>query len=567
MLLAQIIYSHQIIANQFNKSNPEPSSGIAQIQQSFSKKFMVVTADKRASLAAREILLLGGNALDAAIAAQNVLSVVEPQSSGLGGGGFLLFFNNLNKKIYAFDGRETSSSLVKNDMYLINNNKMKFIEAVQKPYSVGVPGLYSMLADAHNKFGILQWEQLFNSAIQHSKSFQIGERLNKLLNWAPHIKKNKFVNEIYFNQEVAKKKGSLTKNLDLKKSLETLSKNPYSLNKGVLAKKISETLDNKLSLNDLRSWKTIEREPLCKEINSYKICGFPPPTSGGIGLLQIISILNNKKKLLNNKDPDFAKHLFIEASRLAYQDRNFYITDPLFFDIPVRELISEKYLKLRSDLIDNHKSIPNFKPGNLKNIKGKKIIVGKNFEQESTTHISIVDKDGNAVALTSSIEFAFGSGITTGGFFLNNQITDFSFLDKDPSGNLVVNRVQPNKRPRSSMSPSFIFFKNELVGILGSPGGSRIICYVSKVAFEILFLKSDPLSAVTSPHYCSRDKFTEIENNNINPDLKQYLEKKNHNVRYKEMTSGLNIIWKKNQFWQGIADSRREGHAIGYKIK
>ena len=564
MLLAQIIYSHQIIANQFNKSNPEPSSGIAQLQLSLSKKFMVVTADKRASLAAKEILLAGGNAMDAAIAAQNVLSVVEPQSSGLGGGGFLLFFNNIDKKIYAFDGRETSSSLVKNDMYLINNNKMQFIEAVQKPYSVGVPGLYSMLADAHNKFGILKWEKLFDSAIQHSESFQIGERLNKLLNWAPHIKKNKFVNEIYFNQEGAKKKGSLIKNLDLKKSLETLSKNPYSLNKGVLAKKISETLDNKLSLNDLRSWKTIERAPLCKEINSYKICGFPPPTSGGIGLIQIISILNNKKELLNNKDPNLAKHLFIEASRLAYQDRNFYITDPLFFDIPVSELISEKYLKLRSDLIENHKSIPSFKPGNLKNIKGKKIIIGKNFEQESTTHISIVDKDGNAVALTSSVEFAFGSGITTGGFFLNNQITDFSFFNKDPLGNLIVNRVEPNKRPRSSMSPSFIFFKNELIGILGSPGGSRIICYVSKVVFEILFLKNDPLSAVTSPHYCSRDKFTELENNNISSDLKQYLMKKNHNVRYKEMTSGLNIIWKKDQFWQGIADSRREGHAIGY---
>ena len=564
MLLAQIIYSHKIIANQFDKSNPEPSSGIAQSQQSLSKKFMVVTADKRASLAAREILLAGGNAMDAAIAAQNVLSVVEPQSSGLGGGGFLLFFNNIDKKIYAFDGRETSSSLVKNDMYLINNNKMQFIDAVQKPFSVGVPGLYSMLADAHNKFGIIKWEKLFVFAIQHSEGFQIGDRLNKLLNWAPHIKKNKFVNDVYFNQNEAKKRGSLIKNLDLKKSLEILSKNPYSLNKGVLAKKISETLDNKLSLKDLRRWQTVEREPLCKEINFYKICGFPPPTSGGIGLIQIISILNNKKKLLNNNNPNLAKHLFIEASRLAYQDRNFYVTDPLFFDIPITELISEKYLKLRSNLINNHKSIPNFKPGNLKNIKGKKIIIGKNFEQESTTHISVVDKDGNAVALTSSIEFAFGSGITTGGFFLNNQITDFSFFNKDPAGHLIANRVEPNKRPRSSMSPSFIFFKNELIGILGSPGGSRIICYVSKVAFEILFLKNDPLSAVNSPHYCSRDKFTELEKNNISSDLRQYLKKKNHAIRYKEMTSGLNIIWKKDQFWKGIADSRREGHAIGY---
>ncbi len=563
-MLAQIIYSNQVTANQFNKSNPEPSSGIAQSQNSLSKKFMIVTADKRASLAAREVLLLGGNALDAAIAAQNVLSVVEPQSSGLGGGGFLLFFNNIDKKIYAYDGRETSSSLVKDDMYLINNKKMQFIEAVQKPLSVGVPGLYSMLADAHNKFGVLQWEKLFIQAIRYSEGFKVGERLSKLLNWAPHIKKNKFVNNTYFNEGEAKKMGSLIENLDLKESLKILSKNPYSINKGILAKKISERLDNTLSLKDLQNWETIEREPLCKVINSYTICGFPPPTSGGIGLLQIISILNNKKNLINNKNPHMPKHLFIEASRLAYQDRNLYITDPLFFDVPTKELISEKYLKFRSDLIDNNKSIPDFKPGNLENIKDKKIIIGKNFEQKSTTHISIVDKDGNAVALTSSIEFAFGSGITTGGFFLNNQITDFSFFNKAQEGHLIANRVEPNKRPRSSMSPTFIFFQNDLIGILGSPGGSRIICYVSKVAFEILFLKNDPLSAVTSPHYCSRDNFTELENNNKSSDLKQYLQKNNHDIKYKDMTSGLNIIWKKDQFWHGIADPRREGFAIGY---
>ena len=195
------------MANQFEKSSPEPSSGLTQSQQSFSKEFMIVTADKRASSAARKILLAGGNALDAAIAAQNVLSVVEPQSSGLGGGGFLLFFNNIDKKIYAYDGRETSSSLVKEDMYLINNNKIQFIDAVQKPVSVGVPGLYSMLADAHNQFGVLEWENLFASAIKHSEGFEIGARLNKLLDWAPHIKKNKFVNETYFNKGIVKKKG------------------------------------------------------------------------------------------------------------------------------------------------------------------------------------------------------------------------------------------------------------------------------------------------------------------------------------------------------------------------
>ena len=551
------------MSNQFNKSNPEPPSGIKKSQQSLSKDFMIVTADKRASLAAKEILLNGGNALDAAIAAQNVLSVVEPQSSGLGGGGFLLFYNNSNKKIYALDGRETSSSLVKNDMFLINDKKMKFIEAVKKPFSVGVPGLYSMLADAHNEFGILEWKHLFTSALKYSDSFKMGGRLNKLLNWAPHIKNNDYVKNIYFNNNEVKKKGSIVNNLKLKNSLLVLSKDPYSINKGFLAKKISKKLNNNLSINDLKKWKTIRRDPLCKNIDAYKVCGFPPPTSGGIGLIQILAILNNKISLIKKNDPFLSKHLFVEASRLAYKDRDFYIADPNFFKVPINNLISEKYLKARSKLINKNQSIPNFKPGNIVNLQSKNIASGTNFEKKSTTHISIVDKNGNAVALTSSIEFAFGSGITVGGFFLNNQLTDFSFLNKNSKGQLIANRVEPNKKPRSSMSPSFIFSNDKLIGILGSPGGSKIICYVSKVAYEILFLKADPLSAVISPHYCSKNKFTELENNNIDFELEKYLKMKNHTIKYTNMTSGLNIIWKKEKYWHGIADPRREGFAVG----
>ena len=551
------------MSNQFNKGNPEPPSEIEKSQQSLSKDFMIVTADKRASLAAKEILLNGGNALDAAIAAQNVLSVVEPQSSGLGGGGFLLFLNNSNKKIYAYDGRETSSSLVKSNMFLVDDKKMKFIEAVKKPFSVGVPGLYSMLADAHDEFGILEWQDLFTAALKYSDNFEMGGRLNKLLNWAPHIKNNDDVKNIYFNSKEVIKKGSIIKNLELKKSLLVLSKDPYSINKGFLAKKISEELNNTLPIDDLKQWKTIKRDPLCKKINTYKICGFPPPTSGGVGLIQILAILNNKISLIKKNDPFLPRHLFIEASRLAYKDRDFYIADPNFFKVPLNDLISEKYLKTRSNLINKNQSVPNFKPGNILHLQSKNIVTGINFEKKSTTHISIVDKNGNAVALTSSIEFAFGSGITVGGFFLNNQLTDFSFFNKDSKDQLIANRVEPNKKPRSSMSPSFIFNNDKLVGILGSPGGSKIICYVSKVAFEILFLNADPLSAVVSPHYCSKNKFTELENNNINFELEKYLKKKNHKIKYTNMTSGLNIIWKKEKYWYGIADPRREGFAVG----
>ncbi len=558
-----MIYMPKIMSKEFDKSNPEPPSGIKATLQSISKDFMIVTADKRASIAAQEVLLSGGNALDAAIAAQNVLSVVEPQSSGLGGGGFLLFYNNANKKIYAYDGRETSSSLAKNNMYLIDNKKMQFIEAVKKPFSIGVPGLYTMLADAHNEFGLLEWENLFTSALMYSEGFEMGKRLNKLLNWAPHIENDVYVNSIYFNNKEVIQTGNLVKNLDLKNSLQILSKDPYSINNGLIAKKISKKLNSILPIDDLNKWKTIKREPLCKKIKSYKICGFPPPTSGGIGLVQILSILNNKIDLIKENKPYLSKHFFVEASRLAYRDRDHYIADPSFFKVPVKNLISEEYLKMRSNLINKNKSVPNFGPGVVMHFKNKNIATGANFEKKSTTHISIVDEKGNAVALTSSIEFAFGSGITVGGFFLNNQITDFSFIDKNSNGELIANRVEPNKKPRSSMSPTFIFSNDKLIGVLGSPGGSKIICYVSKVAYEILFLNADPLSAVISPHYCSRNKFTELENNNIDFELEKYLKDRNHVIKYKNMTSGLNIIWKKEKYWHGIADPRREGFAIG----
>jgi gamma-glutamyltranspeptidase/glutathione hydrolase len=302
---------------------------------------------------------------------------------------------------------------------------------------------------------------------------------------------------------------------------------------------------------------------LCKEINSYKICGFPPPTSGGIGVIQIMGMLDRKKDLFKKNDLFISKHYFIEASKLAYKDRNVFIADPEFFSVPTKILISDNYLSRRSSLINSNRAILNFEHGQIDYFNNKKINKGVELEKNSTTHISIIDAQGNAVSLTSSIEFAFGSGITVGGFFLNNQLTDFSFYNKNNKGNLIANRVAPNKKPRSSMSPTFVFYNKDLRGVLGSPGGSNIICYVAKVTFEIIFLNSDPLSSINSPHYCSKGKFTEIENSKANSDLKKYLIKKGHKIKVKEMTSGLNIIWKKNSNWYGYADFRREGFAIG----
>ncbi|MDA9558884.1 gamma-glutamyltransferase family protein [Alphaproteobacteria bacterium] len=564
ILISQIFYTTELLANNYSKNNPEASSEKQNISKSSSKNYMIVTADYRATKAAEKILILGGNALDAAIAAQNVLSVIEPQSSGLGGGGFLLFYDNIKKKLQAWDGREKAPISATANMFIINyNKKMDFIDAVNNKSSIGIPGLYSMLADAHAENGNLEWYKLFKEAINYAEGFTMSPRLNKLLTWAPHLKNNDFAQSTYFYNNKPIQVGTIIKNLKLKESLKSLSKNSYSINTGAIAKKISKKLNGYISKKDLKNWKTIKRKALCKDIIQYKICGFPPPTSGGISTIQILGILANKIKYLDKKNSVTASHLFMEASRLAYLDRAAYIADPAYFKVPTSTLISNSYLEKRSSLINSKKHSSNFKKGKLLNFNDSKINSGENYEQKSTTHISIVDKYGNAVALTSSIEFAFGSGISVGGFFLNNQLTDFSFFNKDLEGKIIANAVYPGKKPRSSMAPTLIFEKNKLLGVIGSPGGSRIICYVAKTIYEILYLKTDPAEAITKPHICSRNQYSEIEEHPHANELIQKLKSMGHNIKIKKMTSGLNIIWKDGDNWLGIADNRREGYSFG----
>ena len=564
ILISQIFYATELLANDYSRSNPETSSGKQSISKSISNNYMIVTADRRATMAAESVLALGGSALDAAIAAQNVLSVIEPQSSGLGGGGFLLYYNNIKKNLQAWDGRETAPLSATANMFLTkNDSKINFLDAVNNSSSIGIPGLYSMLADAHAENGKIKWYKLFDAAIKYSEGFVISPRLNKLLDWAPHLKNNAFAQSTYYYNDKPKKVGAIITNLKLKESLKSLSKNPYSINTGIIAEKISNKLAGYISIRDLKNWKTIKRKPLCKRIIGFRICGFPPPTSGGVSTIQILGILANKIDQLNKENVLVASHLFLEASRLAYLDRAAYIADPAYFGVPITELISNDYLKKRASLINLTNHTLDFKKGNLLTFNNSNINAGNNYDKKSTTHISIVDKYGNAAALTSSIEFAFGSGISVGGFFLNNQLTDFSFYDKDVEGEIIANSVAPGKKPRSSMAPTIIFEKDNLLGVIGSPGGSRIICYVAKTIFEILYLNTDPAEAITKPHLCSRDQYSEIEEQEKTTSLIQGLKDKGHRTKTKKMTSGLNIIWRTGNYWLGIADNRREGYAFG----
>ncbi len=563
----QLLYSNSILAiEQDYRSNPETGE-YSQDRPSiaYSEDFMIVCADKRAAIAAKKILNRGGNAIDAAIAAQNVLSVVEPQSSGLGGGGFLIFYNKKLDTIEAWDGREFAPSNASASQYLDRKDKkIAFKKALVSPISVGVPGLYSMLADAHSENGKLEWRSLFTDAISHAESFKVSPRLNRMLSWATHIKNDRYTKKIYFENDTPKKIGTEVKNIKLAQSLREVSINGYSINNGKIAKLIHKELSPILTKKDLNNWKTIKRKPLCKKYKNYKVCGFPPPTSGGFGVLQILSILEKFDTKFDYKNTILDEHLFLEASRLTYADRDAFIADPAFFDVPLKELLSDKYISKRSDLINLKKAVKDFQKGNPQKIKSKKLHSGINHELPSTTHISIVDRYGNAVALTSSIEFAFGSGKTVGGFFLNNQLTDFSFLSHNKDLEKVANSVAPKKKPRSSMAPTFVFKNNELVGVFGSPGGSRIICYVAKTLFYLINFNTTLEEAISLPHLCSRNKFSEIEKTLLKYDPSSNLRLLGHAITKKEMNSGLNIIWKYDTFWKGASDQRREGVAIGF---
>ena len=563
----QILYCTILTANE-NDFRANPEIGIENKSKSFkdiSNRSMIVCADKRATLAARKILKEGGNALDAIIAAQNVLSVVEPQSSGLGGGGFLIFYNKKLNLLEAWDGREIAPKSSMPEQFLNEKKeKLSFFEAVTSNMSIGVPGLYSMLADAHAEHGILNWENLFTESLFYAKGFEVSPRLHKMLGWAPNLNNDSYAKNIYFDNENPKNVGSIIKNNKLVKTLEILSKNPYSVNNGAISKMIHNKLYPILTKEDLKSWKTIKRKPICFDYRTYDICGFPPPTSGGISVLQILGILENIKTDFNPSVSVLDEHLFLEASRLAYADRDIFIADPQFFNVPTKSLLDKRYLRNRSRLIDQKKATLKVTPGNLLGFEESKLHTGINIDFPSTTHISIVDRNGNAATLTSSIEFAFGSGKTVGGFFLNNQLTDFSFQSYRDDGSIIANSVQAKKKPRSSMAPTLVFKDNNLVGVLGSPGGSRIICYVAKTLYYLINFNINLQKVIDLPHLCSRGIKTEIEKVAEANKVANELTLMGHDITRKKMTSGLNVIWKKNNLWIGVSDYRREGFAVGY---
>jgi gamma-glutamyltranspeptidase/glutathione hydrolase len=550
-----------------------------QVKPVSGKKHMVAVGHPLAAKTSLEVLRRGGSALDAAIAAEMVLTLVEPQSSGIGGGGFLVHYSKKTGAIDTYDGRETAPNSANPYMFLdVAGKPLKWGAASIGGLGVGVPGLLRMLELAHKEHGKLDWSDLFQPAIKLAKKgFPISKRLARQIKSAKWLSKNPVSSAYFFNKDGSPKKaGSILKNPSLADTLTRVANNGamvfYS---GDIAKDIANTVSQapmrpgKMKVSDLETYVAKKRPPVCLPYRSWLICGMGPPSSGGITTLQIMGILRKFDfrdiKFETDDGAIKAIHLLSEASSLAFADRNFYIGDPDFVKVPTSELLDREYLSLRSYEIDLNNALGRRKPGTPgKGVKNYFPIPDGEIETKglSTTHLSIIDSKGNAISMTASIERAFGSHLMVRGFLLNNQLTDFNF--KPNVGGLShVNQARSGKRPRSSMSPTLVFDGNgKIVMAIGSPGGSHIIGYVTKTLIAALDWNLDIQKAIDFPNITNRNGPLYIEKGSrfdrLIPDLKTI----GHQVLPLTSKSGLNGILLSKDGLQGGSDSRREGIAL-----
>ena len=536
------------------------------------QKYIISTANPLAANAGLEILREGGSAVDAAIAAQMVLGLVEPQSSGIGGGGFMLSFNSENGEIAAWDGRETAPDGATADMFLDANQKpMAFKDARIGGISVGVPGLLAMAEQAHLEQGKLPWARLFQRAITLAEDgFVVSPRLAQMVAEQSDLNTFASTQNYFFHADGTPiQAGEKITNLQLAATYRTIAEQgakafylgSIGYDIGVAVREASIN-PGTLNSTDMVAYRAQKREPVCGPYRTYLVCGMGPPSSGGIATLQILGMLQEFD--LNKTKPGSltAVHLVSEASKLAFADRATYIGDPRFVPWP-EGLIAPDYLKARALLINPTKASTDVVPG-MPGMTGVKYY-GPSSESHgiSTTHLSVIDGDGNAVTLTSSIESAFGSRLMVRGFLLNNQLTDFSF-SPEIGGAPVANQAGPRRRPRSSMAPTLIFDNDgNIRAAIGSPGGSSIIGYVAQATIALLDWQLSPFDALAMPHFLNRGGAVELEIDSAAEVLKKPLEAIGHQVKIKKTTSGLHFVGRTKDGLVGAADPRREGVAVG----
>ena len=532
--------------------------------------WMIVTANPYATDIGAAILRGGGTAADAMVAAQAVLGLVEPQSSGMGGGGFLVWYDSKSGELTTLDGRETAP-LLANDRLFQNHNgePIKFWDAVIGGRSVGVPGMPALLELAHSKWGKVRWADLFKQATALAEhGFIVSDRLSGLLEHEhTRMSSSTKAKSYFFPKGQPLAQGELLINREYAALMRQLADNGSDIFyfgpiADAIVYKVRENTRNPGLLNheDLANYAVKERPALCTKFRNYEVCGMGPPSSGAIGVGQILGMINKfpKGKI---RDPQTLR-LIGDATRLAFADRGRYVADDDFVTVPTKELVDEQYLSKRASLLNGQNSISFVTAGEPIASLSHRRAPDLSIEKPSTTHVSIIDAYGNALSLTSSIENAFGSRLMTNGFLLNNQLTDFSFRSS-ANGTPIANRVEGGKRPRSSMAPTIVLEDGKIVLVIGSPGGSRIIPYVSNTIVAILDWGLDVQEAVSQPHAVNRFGIYEIEEGTSLTGLKKWLQELGYEIKERPLNSGLNVILKKDGKLYGGSDPRREGIAIG----
>jgi gamma-glutamyltranspeptidase/glutathione hydrolase len=533
---------------------------------------MIATANPLASAAGRAILRQGGSAIDAAIAAQMVLNLVEPESSGIGGGAVMVLWSAKERRVTSFDGRETAPAAAKPDRFLDKDGKpLTYFKALVGGRSVGVPGLLRMLQLAHRRFGKLSWATLFDPAIKLAESgYPMSQKLHDELARDRLFQRVGRPALFFAEDGSVKPVGTMLRNPELAAVFRTIAREGAdAFYRGPLAAEIAATADHApvnpgdLTVADIAAYQAKERPPVCGVYRVYRLCGMGPPSSGGVAVIEILDLLR-PFDLRHQVDTPQAWNLFAQASRLAYADRDRYIADPDFVKAPLDGLLDRAYLAERSTLIAPGRFPPGpMAPGDPPGEHAANW--GRDWTPEfpSTSNLAVIDRAGNALDMTTTIEFAFGSHLMMRGFLLNNELTDFSFVPED-KGRPVANRVEGGKRPRSSMSPTLVFDQHgKLVMSLGSAGGAAIITDVAKTLLATLDWHYDLQRAMDLPNVSNRNGATDIEARPDADALAGALAAEGHTIRRNGRDSGLSGIRVTPQGFEGAADKRRAGNALG----